>query len=220
MFYMKEVTEDELQEKYVNFLGYVEKHFEGDRKEKLLKLYGEDQFGFRLLVAPASGKEHFHLAVVGGYMDHVMNVCKASVGVKKLYEFMGGTIDFTDEELAFACLHHDLGKLGDLKHEYYLPQTSEWHRNNKGEHFQLNGKLQYMDVTERALFLLQHFDIKVTQKEWLGIKLSDGPYGDANKSYLISFNKDFALKTNLPYVVHYADFLACRTEYDTWKREQ
>ena len=35
-------------------------------------------------------------------------------------EFM---INFTNEELIFAALHHDLGKIGDLEgNDYYVPQ--------------------------------------------------------------------------------------------------
>ena len=40
---------------------------------------------------------------------------------------------FTQEELLFAAMHHDLGKLGDGTKPYYLPQDSEWHRKNKNE---------------------------------------------------------------------------------------
>jgi hypothetical protein len=213
-------TDTELVLKYTNFLDWINKTFSGERKEKLLKLHGDDGLGARLLVAPASGKEHFHLAYPGGYMDHVMNVCKASVGVKKLYGALSGTIDFTDEEMFFSCLNHDLGKLGDFTGEYYLPEESEWHRKNQGSMFKFNGKLQYMDVTDRALFILQEAQIQITQKEWLGIKLSDGLYAEGSKSYLHSYNKDHQLKTNLPYVVHIADFMSCHAEYDRWKVEQ
>ena len=36
----------------------------------------------------------------------------------KVYEEVGGVVDFTLEELVFSALHHDLGKVGDLEHEY------------------------------------------------------------------------------------------------------
>jgi hypothetical protein len=169
-------------------------------------------------MAPASAKEHYHNAYPGGYMDHIMNVLTTSFGVKKLYEARGGTIDFEDEELAFATIHHDLGKLGDKQQgEYYLIQESEWHRKNKGEIYKFNSELQYMDVTDRALFILQQYGIVCTWKETLAIKLSDGLYHEANKSYLMSYNPDHELKTNLPRIVHVADYISCRCEYDMWK---
>jgi hypothetical protein len=111
-----------------------------------------------------------------------------------------------------------LGKLGDDDGPYYNEQTSDWHRKKKAETYVHNPDLQYMDVTDRALFMLQLRGIPVTQKEFLAIKLSDGIYCESNKSYYINYNPAFALKTNLPYIVHGGDFLACRTEYDTWAR--
>ena len=70
-----------------------------------------DYFEERMVLAPASGKEHFHNAMVGGYVSHVIHVIESALQVKSLWEQNGGKIDFTDEELIFAALHHDLGCL-------------------------------------------------------------------------------------------------------------
>jgi len=92
-----------------------------------------DYFEDRMCLAPASGKEHYHNAMVGGYVEHVLHVTKFAVTLKELWEHNGAIIDFTDEELIFATLHHDLGKVGDLEHDYYIPNESEWHRKNQGK---------------------------------------------------------------------------------------
>ena len=42
-------------------------------------------------------------------------------------------------------------------------------------------------------------------------------YNDAAEKYLKQFNQDLYLKTNLPRVIHTADYAACRGEYDAWK---
>jgi hypothetical protein len=216
----KSYTEKELFANYEKFLKQLEKIFSGERLEKLKHLYSENEYGYRAIMAPASAKEHFHNAYVGGYLDHIMNVLTTSFGVKKLYEARGGTIDFTDEELAFSAIHHDLGKLGDKEQgEYYQIQESDWHRKNRGEIFKFNSNLQYMDVVDRALFILQQYQIPCTWKETLAIKLSDGLYHDANSSYLKSYNPDHELKTNLPRLLHVADYISCRCEYDMWKLE-
>jgi hypothetical protein len=57
----------------------------------------------------------------------------------------------------------------------------------------------------------------MTQKEYLAIKLHDGLYDDVNKPYYITFNPDSKLRTNIVYILHQADFLASKIEYDTWK---
>ena len=217
---MKEKTEKDIQESYDIFIALLEKTFSGERLDRLKELYHEDTYGTRLVLAPASAKVHFHNAYVGGYIDHIMNVYKASIGTKKLWSTMGAIIDFTDEEMIFSALHHDLGKLGDLNMgEYYLPQESEWHRKNKGEMYKFNSDLQFMNVTDRALFILQEFGIKCSWKETLAIKLSDGLYDEASDAYLRTYHPDNELKTNLPRIIHAADLVACRSEYDSWKRE-
>ena len=71
------------------------------------------------------------------------------------------------------------------------------HRINRGELYTHNPKLQYMKVPDRGLWLLQHYGIKVTDKEYLGIKLTDGLYDEANKSYLMSYNPDYNLRSNM-----------------------
>lgn len=216
----KSYTEKELFANYEKFLKQLEKFFTGERLTKLQHLYSENEYGYRAIMAPASAKEHFHNAYIGGYLDHIMNVLTTSFGVKKLYEARGGNVDFTDEELAFSAIHHDLGKLGDKEQgEYYQLQESDWHRKNRGEIFKFNPDLQYMDVVDRALFILQQYQITCTWKETLAIKLSDGLYHEANASYLKSYNPEHELKTNLPRVLHVADYISCRCEYDMWKLE-
>ena len=75
-----------------------------------------------------------------------------------------------------------------------------------------------MKVPDRGLWLLQHYGVKVTDKEYLGIKLTDGLYDEANKSYLMSYNPDYNLRSNMAYILHQADMMATHIEFDQWKR--
>lgn len=215
-----DLNEDQLQENYNFFIEFLKQNFSGERLEGLLKMYSEDELGLSLATAPASSRLNFHYAWQGGYLQHVMHVEKASRGVAKLYAAIGGTVNFTDEERVFAALHHDLGKLGDTESgPQYIPNDSEWHVKNRGEIYKFNPKIQYMLVPDRALFQLQRYGIKVSINETLGIKLADGLYDDATHDYFITKNPDQNLRTNLPYVIHVSDLLACRAEHDEWKRD-
>ena len=216
---MRNYTEQQLKANYDKFISFVKKAFanQPDRLEKLLHMYSEDQLGMELLMAPASGKAHFHSAYVGGYIDHVMNVCKNAIGQMKQFKENGGIIDFEVEELLFAALHHDLGKLGDLGKPYYVEQESDWHRKNQGSLFKQNPDINYFDVTHRALFTLQKYGIQYTQKEMLGIMLADGLYNKGNEKYFISYDENFQLKTELPYLLHWADHMSCRIENSEYK---
>ena len=75
-----------------------------------------------------------------------------------------------------------------------------------------------MTVTDRALFLLQHYGVQMTENEYLGLKLTDGLYEEANKSYYIGYSPDRSLRTNIAYILHQADMMATHIEYDEWKR--
>ena len=132
---MRNYTPEQLQANYDKFIEAIKKVFSGERLEKLLHMYSENELGTELALAPASGKLNFHSAYVGGYIDHILNVARNAYKIKKMFEEGGGYVNFTDEELFFAAFHHDLGKLGDGAEPYYLPQTSEWHQKNKLEYF-------------------------------------------------------------------------------------
>ena len=212
----KELTPEELTHNWGNLRQIIDATFTEERLEKLNEMY--DYFEERMMFAPASGKEHFHNAHAGGYVEHVIHVMEASLHIKKLWEKIGATINFTDEELIFAAIHHDLGKVGDLAEDYYVPNDSDWHRKNQGLVYKHNGNLQYITVTDRALFLLQHFGVKMTENEYIGLMLTDGMYEEANKSYYVGYGADRSLKTNIAYILHQADMMSTHIEADFWKR--
>ena len=213
---MKKLTAEQIEMNWQKLIDTIEGFISDDRKENLLKMYKD--FEERMMFAPASAKGHFHNAMPGGYVEHILHIISHSLELKQLWEKNGAMINFTDEELVFAAMHHDLGKVGDMDKDYYVPQESEWHRKNRGEIFNHNSELQYMTVTDRAIFLLNQFGIKMTEWEYVGLRLTDGLYEEANKSYYISYNKDWALKSNIAYILHQADSMATHIEYDEWKR--
>jgi len=212
----KELTPEQIQHNWNNLIRLIEVNFSGERLEKLLHMY--DYFEERMCMAPASGKEHFHNAHAGGYVEHVIHVTTSALKIKPIWEQSGANIGFTDEELVMAALHHDLGKVGDLSEDNYIPNDSDWHRKNQGLIYKHNSRLEYMTVTDRALFLLQHFGIELTNNEYIGLRLTDGLYEDANKTYYMNWSKDNTLRTNIAYILHQADMMASRIEYDMWKR--
>ena len=176
------VTEEQIQQHYEKFMEYIKAD---SRAEQLMVMY--EDFTTELTTAPASGKTYFHNAFPGGYIDHVLRVTETALSIASLYKKTGGTIDFTKEELIFATLHHDFGKLGNPEQgPYYVDQDSDWHRK-RGEMYKQNDNIQYFKAPERGLMMLQKYGIRITEKEWLGIKLSDGIYDEGNKSYLVNY---------------------------------
>ena len=216
---MKQLTEQQIQDNWKELRQIINDTFSGDRLEKLNKLY--DDFEDRMVVAPASAKEAFHNAMVGGYVEHILHVIKMSQQIRDVWKSNGAEINFTNEELVFAALHHDLGKVGDLEgNDYYIIQDNEWRRKNMGEVYTHNEDISsYMTVTDRSLFILQHYGIEMTEWEYLGLMLTDGLYEDANEKYLKGYNPAWTLKSNIAYILHQADMMATHTEYDEWHRQ-
>ena len=209
------LTSDKIQKNWKDLIGYIKQTFKEDyldsRREKLLKMYHDLES--RMMLAPASGRNYYHNCFPGGYVDHVLRVIKFAQLQYDLWESNGAYVDnYTREELIFVAMNHDLGKVGDLENDYYVPNDSEWHRKNQGKIYNHNPKLQYMTVPDRAIWLLSQFDIKLSEAEYLGIKLTDGLYDKANESYYISYLEENQLTWNLPHIVHQADMMASRIE--------
>ena len=210
-----QLTPEQVSNNWETLLKIIDTYITGERKDKLKALY--EDLSEKIVLAPASGKAHFHNAFQGGYVDHVIRVTRCALKSMNLWKEMGAEIDFTEEELVFAALNHDLGKIGDGEEEGYIPETSDWHKKNQGSMFKPNPKLPFMLIQDRSLFLLQKYGIPVNHKEYLAIRLHDGIYDDANKAYFFSHNPDSKFRTNIVYILHQGDFLASKIEYDQWK---
>jgi hypothetical protein len=201
------LTAEQLQENFDRLVELIESEFTGVRREKLLSLYSD--WSLRIATAPASTKTSYFNAFPGGYVLHVLDVCKAAALVFDVWANMCGKLDFEWEELAFVALNHDLGKIGSETEDYYVECTEDW-MIRKGTKYVLNPQLQYMKVSDRSLMALSNRGIEMTDKEYLGIKLYDGLYDDANKPYFLSYNEDYELKTSLPYIIHQADLISSK----------
>ena len=106
---MKELTPQQIEQNWNKLRNIIQNTFEGERLDNLNKMY--DYFEDRMCMAPASGKEHFHYAHVGGYVEHVLHVVDCAVQIKELWVKNNSTINFTDEELIFASQFLDLSVL-------------------------------------------------------------------------------------------------------------
>ena len=208
------LTAEKIQANYEKHLKIVDTYI-GDRKDSIKEMLSHMEETY--VMAPASGKTWYHNAFAGGYVDHVNRVVEYAVKQSRLYEEMGGTIDYTEEELVFAALFHDLGKIGDGDQPNYIPQTDKWRQDKLSEMYTFNPDLQFMLIPDRSLFILQKFGIKVNQNEFLGIRCHDGVFDKANEAYFFTNVESSRQKTSIISVLHTADFLASKVEYDMWK---
>jgi hypothetical protein len=213
-------TEAELKANYEKFIAIVNKYFTGDRLSKLLFMYSDDELGGNLMVSPASGNKNYHNAYEGGYIDHIFNVCKNALKMKKTFEEAGGVCDFTEEELIFVALHHDLGKLGTKEELHYALNDSKWHIENRGELYKRNEKNSFMAITDRTLFTLSQYSITINENEYFGIKLTDGLYDEDNEKYYKVYDTTKYLKSNIQYIMHWADHMSTVIERQSVKDDK
>lgn len=208
------LTAEEIEKNWEIFNSYLEKYISEPRKRILQNFY--NSLEERIMFMPASIIEHHHNCFPGGYIDHVNRVCKFALEIGQMYITNGANDSFTKEEIIMAAMHHDLGKIGDLNNECYLPQTDNWRQNNLGEMYIYNPDVDFMTVPDRSLFLLQEIGVKLTRNEFIAIKTHDGLYDEANKPYYISYNPKSKPSHSLNYIIHQADLMAARIEYEMY----
>jgi hypothetical protein len=207
------LTAEQIQSNWAEFLSNIEQHITGDRKEKLLAFY--KKYEERIILMPAAHKKEYHNAFPGGYVEHVNRVVKAALSLSAIWEGFGADMStFTQEELVFSAINHDLGKMGDEENESYIPQTDQWRKDKLGEDYMFNTKVPFASVPDRGLFMLQSHGIQYTFNEMLAIQTHDGLYDEGNKKYLFAFMPEQKPRTSLPFILHQADLMAARIEFE------
>lgn len=205
---MNVFTEEQLIDNLNRFYDIINKYIVSYRKEQLLDMYKDLEDN--LVVAPASTKKTYHNAFIGGFVDHTIRVVEFAIIFDKVWDRLGQRKDYSQEELVFSAINHDLGKMGYKDQPHYLPNDSDWHVK-QGFHFKYNPAIPHMRVADRSLYTLQKYGIQVSDTEYLAIKLHDGIYEEANKAYYMA-SSDHQIKSNLPYILHQADLTATRLE--------
>lgn len=190
------LTPEEIEANWKKMLLLLEKC--GDRTPQLLEMV--EALGERLALCPASGKKDFHNAFPGGLVDHSLRVLGNAMRLSSAFGWK-----IPRDSLIIACLFHDLGKVGDHEHDYYVPQTDQWRVDKLGEEYTFNKELKFMTVPDRGVFLCQHFGIKLAHDEMLAILLNDGQYADDNAPYKMK-------EPMLADVVHMADLISTKQE--------
>lgn len=193
-----QLTPEQIQENYERFRSLVMKT--GDHRVAALEKFF-DHFEERLALCPASAKTHFHNCFPGGLVEHSLRVLK---NCNRLVQVYKGEVEINQQEMIFSCLMHDIGKLGDIDNERYVPQTSDWHAK-QGNLYEYNPKMTFITTPHMGIFILQHFGVTLTANEFKSILLNDGQYAPGNLEYKLK-------EDDLPLLVHQADVMATLME--------
>lgn len=188
------LSAEEIEANFSKFKTYALQT--GDhRQEQLTKFL--DHFEERLALCPGSSNTHFHNCFPGGLVEHSLRVLR---NCNRLAQAFKDEFEISRESMIFACLFHDIGKVGDVTEPRYVTQTNEWHAK-QGKMYEFNKKMSFLTTPPMGIFILQHFGVPMNFEEFQSILLNDGQYDDANRPY--------ALKEHpLALLVHQADCLA------------
>ena len=207
------LTAEQIQKNWEIFINNIETFISSPRKEQLIEFY--EKYQDRIIMMPASHKKEYHNAFPGGYVDHVNRVVNCAVSLENVWAEHKADIDtFTMEELIFSAINHDLGKIGDENHEAYITQTDQWRKEKLGEDYKYNTQLAFASVPDRGLYLLQFHGIKYSFNEMIAIQTHDGLYDDGNKKYLMTYLPEQKPRTCMPFILHQADLMAARIEFE------
>jgi len=207
------LTAEQIQGNWDEFTENIHKYITGGRKEKLLGFYRK--YEERIMIMPAAHKKEYHNSFPGGYVEHVNRVVRCAIKQCQLWEEEGADMTtFTVEELVFSAINHDLGKMGDEDNESYIPQTDKWRKEKLGEDYMFNKQVPFASVPDRGLFMLQSHNVKYSFNEMLAIQTHDGLYDVANEKYLKAYMPEQKPRTSLPFILHQADMMAARIEFE------
>jgi hypothetical protein len=138
-----------------------------------------DELGERLAIAPASQKTDQVGCFPGGLVQHALDV---TISMKNINESLG--FDIPINSILRVGLLHEIGKLGNLEHDLFVEQESDWHREKLGQMYKFNEDLDRMSTSHRTLYLLQHFGVKLSSDEWIAIQVSQGTHFEENRFYV------------------------------------
>ena len=138
-----------------------------------------DSLGERIVMCPSSTRLDQYSSYPGGLVEHSLDVTSTMRKINDSHD-----LGLQVSSILKVGLLHDMGKIGDLDHELFIVQDSEWHREKLGQMYKYNEDLQKMSVSHRTLFLLQRFNISLTSDEWIAIQLAQGSHFEENRFYV------------------------------------
>jgi len=161
---MSELTLEQIEENFETFANLCEKLGE-TRKDKAEKFI--EHFSERLASCPAATKTAFSGAYHGGLIEQNLAVLKNALLLNKTFE-----LRVKKSSILLCCLFRNIGNLGTRDEQLLEEQENEWRRNNMGEMFKYNQKLNFMAPVDRTTFLMQQFGFDLSEDEYLALRLS------------------------------------------------
>tara|TARA_R110000796_G_scaffold58413_4_gene134848 strand:+ start:6510 stop:7076 length:567 start_codon:yes stop_codon:yes gene_type:complete len=149
-----ELTKEQIVKNTKKYLSTGKKF--GVLPEELLTFLGGE-----LIKAPATTKVKSYNAFEGGLIDHILRVMKKAYQIN---ETLLPEMQVSMESLVKVVYLHQLGKV-----KLFIPNESQWHRENQGKMYNFNEDLVSMRVGERSAYYALNFGVKLLDEEYAAI---------------------------------------------------
>ena len=154
------MNERELTDLWSSYSKLIEKI---DRGEGLSRMM--DELGERLLMCPAEPRNDSPGCEPGGLLRQAITIAK---GMKRLNDTF--EMEVPTASILVVGLLHEVGKIGNLEEPYFVPEEESWRREKLGAFYKPNESISRMTIPERSLFLLQHYNVKLTEDEFMAVR--------------------------------------------------
>tara|TARA_R110000772_G_scaffold131121_1_gene239395 strand:- start:80 stop:634 length:555 start_codon:yes stop_codon:yes gene_type:complete len=132
--------------------------------------------GVKFITAPCTGLETLYGAYEGGLINHILITTKYAVFIN---ENLPEDKQVPLEPLIRVCLLHQIGKT-----PMFVPQTSKWHNENKGEMYKFDEDILSFKTGERSVYYALKSGIKLTEDEVYAMHNYASDFGNSKMTHL------------------------------------
>jgi hypothetical protein len=144
--------------------------------ESINKLF--DDFSDRMIETPGSTNIDSKYCYPGGYIHEIYDTLTISEQLCKVWG-----VDSDSYSLIKSILLHNISKLGDENGPYLTQVKDKW-KLDRGERYEYNNNIMFMLPIDRTFYIIQKYNITLTQHEYLNIRLINGLLDESNDKYL------------------------------------
>jgi hypothetical protein len=122
----------------------------------------------RIMLAPASTKRDYTCCHPGGLVEHSLRVLQNAAKLRQVYNL---TDSVSSQSVVLCSLFHDIGKVGTENKEYYVDNTSDWHRDKLGILYNVADRFHHVPVSQLSLFTLSQNKVEIDIDEWYAVSV-------------------------------------------------
>lgn len=122
----------------------------------------------RIMLASASTRREYTCCHPGGLVEHSLRVLQNAAKLRQVYNLSDSV---ETNSLILCSLFHDIGKVGTDTKDYYVENTSEWHRDKLGVMYNIADRFQFIPATQLSLLILSQNMVSIEIEEWYAISV-------------------------------------------------